>query len=136
MRRVGSVRPSHTHTHTHTHTHMSHFSYMCKMRYPLNLVLENWDYLWFYFLHCNFRLWFETTYAFDSYPCHASKMTRNTLNHCLKFALHSISCHICYGNFQKKFSTRSSKVKLLVSKASNSCFKGLDFFQMLLVSHR
>ena len=27
---------------------MSHFSYSCKMRYPLNLVLENWEYLWFY----------------------------------------------------------------------------------------
>ena len=27
------------------------------------------------------------------------------------------------------------KDKLLVSKASNSCFKGLDFFQMLLASH-
>ena len=27
---------------------MSHFSYACKMRYPLNLVLENWEYLWFY----------------------------------------------------------------------------------------
>ena len=41
---------------------MSHFSYACKMRYPLNLVLENWEYLWFYrtFLHCNFRLWFKT----------------------------------------------------------------------------
>ena len=28
--------------------YMSHFSYSCKMRYPLNLVLENWEYLWFY----------------------------------------------------------------------------------------
>ena len=28
--------------------HMSHFSYACKMRYPLNLVLESWEYLWFY----------------------------------------------------------------------------------------
>ena len=27
-------------------------------------------------------------------------------------------------------------VKLLVSNASNSCFKGFDFFQMLLASHR
>ena len=25
---------------------MSHFSYSCKMRYPLNLVLESWEYLW------------------------------------------------------------------------------------------
>ena len=28
--------------------YMSHFSYMCKMRCPLNLVLESWEYLWFY----------------------------------------------------------------------------------------
>ena len=28
--------------------YMSHFSYSCKMWYPLNLVLENWEYLWFY----------------------------------------------------------------------------------------
>ena len=27
---------------------MSHFSYSHKMRCPLNLVLENWGYLWFY----------------------------------------------------------------------------------------
>ena len=27
---------------------MSHFSYSYKMRCPLNLVLENWEYLWFY----------------------------------------------------------------------------------------
>ena len=28
--------------------HMSHFAYACKMRYPLNLVLEKSEYLWFY----------------------------------------------------------------------------------------
>ena len=28
--------------------HVSHFAYACKMRYPLNLVLENSEYLWFY----------------------------------------------------------------------------------------
>ena len=28
--------------------HMPHFSYTCKMRYPLDLVLENSEYLWFY----------------------------------------------------------------------------------------
>ena len=27
---------------------MSHFAYVCKMRYPLNLVLESSEYLWFY----------------------------------------------------------------------------------------
>ena len=29
----------------HTRINMSHFSYSCKMRYPLNLVLENCEYL-------------------------------------------------------------------------------------------
>ena len=28
--------------------YMSHFAYACKMRCPLNLVLENSEYLWFY----------------------------------------------------------------------------------------
>ena len=28
--------------------YMSHFPYACKMWYPLNLVLESWEYLWFY----------------------------------------------------------------------------------------
>ena len=30
--------------------HMSHFAYTCKMRYLLNLVLESWEYLWFYWI--------------------------------------------------------------------------------------
>ena len=32
--------------------YMSHFAYACKMRYPLNLVLENIEYLWFYWTFC------------------------------------------------------------------------------------
>ena len=32
----------------YTKLHMSVFSYSCKMRYPLNFVLENSKYLWFY----------------------------------------------------------------------------------------
>ena len=31
---------------------MSHFAYACKMWYPLNLVLESWEYLWFYWTFC------------------------------------------------------------------------------------
>ena len=58
-------------------------------------------------------------------------MTRNTLNHCLKFPWCFISCHICYGRSKAKNFSTVIKVKLLVSKASNSCFKGFDFFQML-----
>ena len=31
---------------------MSHFAYACKMQYPLNLVLEKSEYLWFYLTFC------------------------------------------------------------------------------------
>ena len=118
--------------------YMSHFSYACKMRYPLNLVLEKFQIslVLLNFLHCNLRLWFETPKAFESYPCHASEMIRNTFNHCLKFPLHSIFCHICYGKISEKNFNTFIKVKLLVSKTSDSCFQGFDFFQMLLASHR
>ena len=101
----------------------------CVGKLGISLVLLN-------FLHCNFRLWFKTPSAFESYPCHASEITRNTLNHCLKFAVHSIFCHICYGKISEKSFSTVIKDKLLVCKASNSYFKGLDFFQMLLASHR
>ena len=101
----------------------------CVGKLGISLVLLN-------FLHCNFRLWFKTPLTFDSYPCHVSEMTRNTLNHCLKFALNSIFCHICYGKISEKSFSTVIKDKLLVCKASNSYFKGLDFFQMLLASHR
>ena len=33
-------------------TYMSHFAYACKVRYPLNLVLESLEYLWFYSTFC------------------------------------------------------------------------------------
>ena len=42
--------------------YMSHFTYMCKMQYPLNLVLQNCEYLWFYLtfwvaiLDCDLKL--------------------------------------------------------------------------------
>ena len=32
--------------------YMSHFAYACKMQCPLNLVLENSEYLWFYWTFC------------------------------------------------------------------------------------
>ena len=32
--------------------YMSHFAYVCKMRCPLNLVLESWEYIWFYWTFC------------------------------------------------------------------------------------
>ena len=101
----------------------------CVGKLGISLVLLN-------FLGCNFRLLFETLKAFDSYPCHGSEMIRNTLNHCLKFTLHSISCHICYGKISEKIFNTPIKLKLLVSKMSDSCCQGFDFFQMLLASHR
>ena len=63
-------------------------------------------------------------------------MTRNTLNHCLKFPLHSIFCHICYRKISEKFFNTLIKVKLLVSKTSDICFQGFDFFQMLLACYK
>ena len=63
-------------------------------------------------------------------------MNRNTLNHCLKFPLHSIFCHICYGKIYEKIFNTLIKVKLLVSKTSDSCFQGFDFFQMLLAFYK
>ena len=102
----------------------------CVGKLGISLVLLN-------FFHCNFRLWFETTWGFNSYPCHASEMTKNTLNHhCLKFTLHSISCHICYRKISEKNFNTLIKVKLLVSKTSDSCFQGFDFFQMLLACYK
>ena len=63
-------------------------------------------------------------------------MTRNTLNHCLKFPLCSIFCHICYRKISEKIFNTLIKVKLLVSKTSDSCFQGFDFFQMLLACYK
>ena len=40
--------PYHPQTNSKHLLHMSHFTYVCKMRCPLNLVLENSEYLWFY----------------------------------------------------------------------------------------
>ena len=73
--------------------------------------------------------------SFWMYPCRASERTRSTLNHCLKFPLCCISCHICYEKILVKNFSTVINVKLFVSKASNSCFNGLDFFQVLLASN-
>ena len=100
----------------------------CVGKLGISLILLN-------FLHCNFRLWFKTPQPFNSYPCHASEVTRNTLNHCLKFTVHSIFCHICYGKISEKNVNTFFKVKLFISKTSDSCFQGFDLFQMLLASH-
>ena len=94
----------------------------CVGKYWISLILLN-------FLHCNFRLWFKTPQPFNSYPCHASEVTRNTLNHCLKFTVRSIFCHICYGKISGKNVNTFFKVKLFVSKTSDSCFKVLISFK-------
>ena len=94
----------------------------CVGKYWISLILLN-------FLHCNFRLWFKTPQPFDSYPCHASEVTRNTLNHCLKFTVRSIFCHICYGKISEKNVNTFFKVKLFISKTSDSCFKVLICFK-------
>ena len=56
-------------------------------------------------------------------------MIRNTLNHCLKFALRSIFCHICYGKISEKNVNTFIKVKLFVSKTSNGYFKAWISFK-------
>ena len=61
----------------------------CAGKFEISLFLLN-------FLGCDFKWWFETPYAFNSYTYIASEMIKNTLNHCLKFPLCLISCHICY----------------------------------------
>ena len=50
--------------------------------------------------------------------------------------MHSIFCHICYGKISEKFFNTLIKVKLLVSKTSDDCFQGFDFFQMLLAYYK
>ena len=59
-------------------------------------------------------------------------MTRNTLNHCLKFPLCFIFHNICNGKSEAKIFSMVIKVKLLVSKASNSCFKSFVIIYHLL----
>ena len=44
---VHFVLYGHYEDHHKTQKYMSHFAYACKMRYPLNLVLEKSEYLWF-----------------------------------------------------------------------------------------
>ena len=53
--RIHPCRPLNTQVtwlHILRSSNMSHFAYACKMRYPLNLVLENSEYLWFYWTFC------------------------------------------------------------------------------------
>ena len=46
------VNISHQNATNSLQIYMSHFAYACKMWYPLNLVLESWEYLWFYWTFC------------------------------------------------------------------------------------
>ena len=80
------------------------------------------------FLSCTFKWLFETVKASNSYPWNASEMSRDTLNHCLKFPLHFIFCHICYGKSEAKNFSTIIKLNWLVSKASKNYFNSMDFF--------
>ena len=114
------------------HMHMSHFAYACKMRCPLNLVLENSEYLWFYWTFCivisdcGLKLHKLSNHTFVR---NDSEMIRNTLNHCLKFALHSIFCHICYGKISEKMSTLSLKLNYSSPRHQTAVFKVLISFK-------
>ena len=57
----------------------------------------------------------------------------------LLLSLLSVYVHVIYilsGHICIMCTLSFIKVKLLVSKTSDSCFQGFDFFQMLLASHR
>ena len=118
--------------------HMSHFAYACKMRCPLNLVLENSEYLWFYWTFCIVIL---------DYGLELHKFSNHTLvilqkwleiHLIIVWSLHCIlfSAIFAMEKFQRKNVNTFIKVKLFISKTSDSCFQGFDFFQMLLASHR
>ena len=101
----------------------------CVGKLRISLVLLN-------FLHCNFDCGLKLHKLLIHTLVMLPEMTRNTLNHCLKFPLRSIFCHICYAKISEKFLNTLIKVKLLVSNTSDSCFQGFDFFQMLLACYK
>ena len=118
--------------------HLSYFAYACKMRCPLNLVLENSKYLWFYSTFCIVIL---------DYGLKLHKLSNHTLvilqkwleiHFIIVWSLHCVlfSAIFATEKFSENIFDTLIKVKLLVSKTSDSCFQGFDFFQMLLASHR
>ena len=111
-------------------------SKLCKMRCPLNLVLEILTYFLFYstLLVVILLGGLKLPKLLIHTLIMSSEMSRNTWNHCLKFSLPFIFHYICYGKSEVKIFSMVIKVKLVVSKASNICFKSFDFFQMLLAS--
>ena len=108
-------------------------STLCWKTQVVTQVVRNY-YLWFY---CTFRVViFECN--FESFQFIPLWCFRNDWKYIkslfeIPFAFH-FPPYFLWKSEAKIFIT-VIKVKLLVSKTSNSCFKSLDFFQMLLASH-
>ena len=111
--------------------HMSYFAYACKMRCPLNLVLENSEYLWFYSTFCIVIL---------DYGLKLHKLSNHTLvilqkwleihliivwsSHCVLF-----SAIFATEKFQKKMSTLSLKLNYWSPRHQTAVFKVLISFK-------
>ena len=111
--------------------HMSHFAYACKMRCPLNLVLEKSEYLWFYWTFCIVIL---------DYGLKLHKLSNHTLvmlqkwleihliivwsSHCVLF-----SAIFATEKFQKKMSTLSLKLNYWSPRHQTAVFKVLISFK-------
>ena len=111
--------------------YMSYFSYSCKMRCPLNLVLENWEYLWFYWtfwiaiLDCGLKL--------HKLLIHTLVMLQKWLeiyyiivwsSHCVLF-----SAIFAMEKFFKKISAWSLKLNYLSPRHQTAVFKALISFK-------
>ena len=111
--------------------YMSHFAYACKMRYPLNLVLESWEYLWFYWTFCIVIL--DYGLKLHNLLNHALVMLQKWLeihliivwsSHCVLF-----SAIFATEKFQKKMSTLSLKLNYSSPRHQTAVFKVLISFK-------
>ena len=112
-------------------TYMSYFAYACKIRCPLNLVLENSEYLWFYSTFCIVIL---------DYGLKLHKLSNHILvilqkwleihliivwsSHCILF-----SAIFATEKFQKIFSTLSLKLNYWSPRHQTAVFKVLISFK-------
>ena len=113
------------------HIYMSHFSYGCKMRYPLNLVLESWEYLWSYL-----TFWVVIL----DYGLKLHKLLIRTLvmlqkwleiHQVIVWSLHCVLFPAIFATekFQKKCSTLSLKLNYWSPRHQTAVFKVLISFK-------
>ena len=121
---IGSLLPDHN-------WNMSHFAYTCKMRCPLNLVLENSEYLWFYWTFCIVIL--DCGLKLHKLSNHTLVMLQKWLeihkiivwsSHCILF-----SAIFATEKFQKKMSTLSLKLNYSSPRHQTAVFKVLISFK-------